>query len=123
MGRMNCFLAAVLIACIYISVLTTVSFAELSTAEEFSKIACKATLKTIQADKRRWAEDHSMPEDATPTWNDLVPAYRKSIPMCRYSVDGYAPYTLGKVKEPPTCTIKEHNLTSAEFDEVERVFR
>ena len=74
--------------------------------------ACKSRLIQIYVAKQVWAVDKNMPKDATPTNNDLVPEYLHTLPACPSG----GTYTIGKVSECPTCSIKEHNLTPSEFE-------
>ena len=67
--------------------------------------ACQANLIQINGAKQVWAIDNNKLENATLTWKDLVPKYIHSKPTCA----GGGIYTLGKVNENPTCSVKEHN--------------
>jgi hypothetical protein len=80
--------------------------------------SCKRNLKNLQATKVMWALDTNKPDDALPVQGDLVPYYIKMMPIC--SSGGV--YTLGKVNEPPTCSIKEHNPDSSKFNKATKQF-
>jgi hypothetical protein len=71
-----------------------------------SKNACLSNMKQIAAAKESWIK-HKSTHDV-PTWSDLAaeedPALRV-IPECPRG----GTYTIGKISEPPTCSIAEHN--------------
>ena len=70
--------------------------------------ACKHNLRTIADAKTNWAQaEHKTPND-TPSWSDLVGTnrYLESRPEC--ARDGM--YSLGRVIEPPQCTVPGHVL-------------
>lgn len=75
---------------------------------------CMGMLQSIQEAKHFWAYDNHKSVDSTPTWEDLFPKYMKLKPICRSG----GTYTIGKVNEAATCSIKEHNLTD---DEVKKI--
>ena len=59
----------------------------------------------IDAAKRSWAQDHNAKLDDTPTEDDLLPYFRRSMPRCPAG----GTYTIGKVSELPQCSIAKHN--------------
>ena len=67
---------------------------------------CRLELQRIAEAKERWARDHGGTND-TPTWSDL---YDGKHPKCPGSG---GEYILGKVGEPPRCTIANHNLDAS----------
>lgn len=61
---------------------------------------CVNQLRMIDGAKEQWVLENDKTTNDTPTWDDIVP-YLKSKPVCP---DGGI-YTLGRVGEPPTCSI------------------
>src|SRR5579883_1510091 len=66
--------------------------------------ACARNLELIAQGKRAWAESNNKGPDDTPTEADLM-SFVRHMPTCPAG----GTYTLGKVGEPPTCSIPAHN--------------
>ena len=64
---------------------------------------CAARLKTISDAKQHWANALNRSADDVPTIDDLR-VYLRGMPECPAG----GTYTLGKVSEPPHCSIAEH---------------
>ena len=64
-------------------------------------------MKQIVGAKEMWMTEYNKSTNDIPAWSDLVgpDAYLKDIPHCQSG----AAYTIGKISEPPTCSIAEHN--------------
>jgi hypothetical protein len=64
-------------------------------------------MKCITGAKVSWMIERNKTTNDTPTWADLVGSdgYLKSLPRC----PGGGTYTIGKISEPPSCSIAEHN--------------
>ncbi|MDO8535755.1 MAG: hypothetical protein Q7S30_01910 [Candidatus Omnitrophota bacterium] len=73
--------------------------------------ACMANLRMIYGAKKVWAIDKNKTADSTPAWDDLIPTYMRWQPTCLLK----GTYTIGRVDELPTCSIKEHNPDPSEF--------
>ncbi|HUB86342.1 MAG TPA: hypothetical protein VMB22_00505 [Verrucomicrobiae bacterium] len=68
---------------------------------------CIANLRLIDQAKQQWAQINSKPDDAIPTAKDLAPFLPGGVfPVCPSG----GTYTIGKVGEPPTCSIPGHAL-------------
>jgi hypothetical protein len=65
---------------------------------------CKVNLRMIADAKELWASSNQKTENDTPTWDDLRPYMRGAKPQC----PGGGVYTIGRVGEPPSCSIPEH---------------
>jgi hypothetical protein len=68
-------------------------------------MSCATYLRIIDGAKHRWAEQHGAGLTDTPTEDDLQPYFRHGMPKCR----GGGTYTIGKISEPPQCSIAAHN--------------
>src|SRR5258708_28317873 len=73
--------------------------------------ACINRLRQIDGAKQYWALEHglSWTSDVSITWQDIGPYINRGGSgrlWCPYG----GRYTLGKISEPPTCSIKRHNL-------------
>jgi hypothetical protein len=75
--------------------------------ERSAKIACMAGIKQTAGVKEMWRRDQDKGANDTPAWPDLVgqDRYLRVILECPRG----GPYTIGKMSEPPTCSIAEHN--------------
>jgi len=74
----------------------------------FAKSSCIANLKQIDGAKVTWAlENHKSNTDEPSTADLFGPTrYMHDVPVCEQG----GTYTLGKVLEPPRCTIPYHSL-------------
>jgi hypothetical protein len=70
--------------------------------------ACKSNLGTIADAKTRWAQAEHKTTNDTPSWSDLIgpSRYLRSQPECARG----GMYSLGRVGEPPHCTLPGHTL-------------
>jgi hypothetical protein len=71
------------------------------------KATCFANLKQIDGAKESWMLEYNKTTNEIPVWPDLVRprGYMIDIPRCPRG----GAYTIGKISEPPTCSIAEHN--------------
>jgi hypothetical protein len=70
--------------------------------------ACINILRSIDGAKNQWAMEHNQNSNAVPTWEDIG-AYiytNDGIPRCPQG----GVYTIGRVGEPPHCSIMSHNM-------------
>lgn len=67
---------------------------------------CVSNLKYLEGAKEQWAMQHKMDAGTEVTWDELVPAYIETVPVCLTG----GTYTLGEVGTAPTCTVKGHVL-------------
>ncbi len=67
---------------------------------------CKLRLRMIYDAKLHWAEGNQKTAGDTPTSDDLRPYLRGAVLKCP---EGGA-YTIGRVDEPPKCSIPGHAL-------------
>jgi hypothetical protein len=68
-------------------------------------IGCAGNLRFLQTTKERWMQDQNADLTNTPTMDDLQPYFIHGTPKCP---EGGA-YTIGKISEPPQCSIAAHN--------------
>src|SRR6185437_5515042 len=73
------------------------------------KNVCINNLRAIDRAKQQWALEHSKSADDTPTPEDLNPYIPGGYDHLHCPADGE--YTIGKVSEPPTCSIPDHTLS------------
>src|SRR5262245_18648872 len=69
-----------------------------------ARYTCITALKILEGAKASWALDLHKSSNDTPTWNDLAagtPPYLSCRPECP---EGGA-YTLGRVRDLPTCSV------------------
>jgi len=71
------------------------------------KYACISSLKGIDNAKEIWAVEAGSVSVAAPGWDDLVPLYLQSIPVCPAG----RTYDIKDTDERPTCTIEGHSLS------------
>ena len=82
----------------------------LSARNTSRKNGCINNLRLIDNAKQQWALFCDAAENAVPAWSDLVYApgtgngYLAKTPACRAG----GTYTLGEVREQPTCSIAGH---------------
>jgi type II secretory pathway pseudopilin PulG len=72
------------------------------------KNICVNNLRVINNAKQQWALENHKTGDDTPTPEDLNPYISGGYARLRCPKDGE--YTIGKVSEPPTCSIPSHTL-------------
>src|SRR5258705_10798333 len=72
-----------------------------------AKSSCYACLRQIEGAKWTWMIDYNKTTNDIPTWADLVGehGYMRKIPQCPRG----GTYTLGRLEEPPLCSIPKHN--------------
>ena len=70
--------------------------------------ACVANLKAIATAKAQWATDEHKTTNDTPTWTELVGTNRYLTYRLECAEGGS--YAIGRVGEPPTCTLTNHKL-------------
>ena len=75
--------------------------------ETAEKNACIANLKQLQGAVQVWAIDTGAASDATPTSDELVPNYLKSMPKCKGTA-----YAIPAVSADPVCpgSVSGHTL-------------
>ena len=66
--------------------------------------ACVENLRRIELAKQQWAVENHRTTNDVPTWDDLRPYIGKS-PGEVLRCPGGGTYTLGRVGEPPRCSI------------------
>jgi len=66
--------------------------------------ACAQNLQIVAQGKKLWADANHKGADDVPTMDELI-TFVRHAPTCPSG----GTYTLGKVSEPPTCSIAEHN--------------
>jgi hypothetical protein len=73
--------------------------------------ACINRLRQIDGAKQLWALEHGLSptNDAPVTWQDIEP-YIKHGPSGRLWCPAGGRYTIGKLCDPPVCSIKTHKL-------------
>jgi len=71
--------------------------------------ACVNNLRQIIAAKEQWAQEQHKNTNDVPAWDDLK-SYVPQRPVC----PGGGTYTLGRVNEPPTCSLggQDHSLSA-----------
>ena len=70
--------------------------------------ACINNLRQIDAAKNEWALEHEKTATNTPTAQDLDPYIKGGFSSLQCPAGGS--YTIGRLDEPPTCSIPEHKL-------------
>ena len=111
MIKQNFTLVEIMIVVAIIGLLATIAIPSFVSARNTSrKNGCINNLRVIDGAKQQWAIFSDAAEDAVPSWTDLVaPAgslngYIRRTPVCRSG----GIYTLGEVREQPTCSIGGH---------------
>jgi hypothetical protein len=106
-----------IIATVFLAVVLIVSIrAFLIARSEKASAPCINNLRQIVAAKDQWAIEKSKTTNDVPTWDDIRPyfpsAWTNNIPICP---DG-GTYTIGRIGEPPTCSIggRSHTLPEGE---------
>lgn len=88
-----------------------------SHSDEF---ACLKNLRAIQIAKEYWMRDNHKSRDDVPVWDDLKTTLAMAGPSLKCPDGGT--YTIGKVGDPPACSIGTHNhiLDPAEVEQIRR---
>jgi hypothetical protein len=83
--------------------------AHLDTPSSFD--ACINRLRQLDGAKQQWAFEHgiSATNEAVVTWRDVAP-YLRFGPSGRLWCPHGGSYTLGRLTDLPTCSIKAHHL-------------
>src|SRR5439155_10524678 len=72
--------------------------------------ACINNLRQLDGAKQQWALEHNKTTNDLPSWDDIRPYIKLTssgaLPPCTKG----GTYTLGRVDEPPRCTVMEHNM-------------
>ena len=96
-----------LASCIALAACTAAVVQVLRTRAQESIKRCLVILDSIDGSKQAWAVEHKMGPDALPTWDDLNP-YIKSPPPSWAQCPSGGTYTIGRVRELPSCSIASH---------------
>jgi hypothetical protein len=88
-------------------VLALPNFVTCKPRDPFEGASCITRLKIIEGSKATWSIEHSKNTNDVISWDDIRPYLGKAIPVCPAG----GTYTLGRLSEPPTCTIPEHKLS------------
>jgi hypothetical protein len=101
-----------IIATLFVAVVLIVSIrAFLIARSETASAPCINNLRQIDAAKNQWMLENSKTTNVVPIWADILPYLSKSqMPTCP---DG-GTYTIGRIGEPPTCSIGGRNHTLPE---------
>jgi hypothetical protein len=75
----------------------------------YSLNACINKLRQLDGAKQQWALEHEASITNVVTWRDIAP-YLRPGPSGRLWCPNGGSYTLGRVCDPPTCSIKAHRL-------------
>ena len=67
---------------------------------------CLANLKNIYGAKALWAMDNPLRQEEEPAWDELIPDYIEERPICPER----GVYTIGTIREDPSCSISYHVL-------------
>ena len=106
LGYVNLALSIILIP-IYLAIAIPAFVKARDNAE---KSSCINNLRMIDSAKEQWAMDNDKKEGDVPAWSDLLGTapkdYLKTSPICRK----HGSYTVGKIGEPPTCSVPKHSL-------------
>ncbi|MDD5085973.1 MAG: hypothetical protein PHE61_08070, partial [Candidatus Omnitrophica bacterium] len=96
---------SVVIAIFVIGLLAAIAIPNFVRAKGMAQVAvCRANLSAINTAKQMWAMDTGATDEAVPTWEDLVPKYLATKPVC--GVGGT--YNIGSVGSLPTCSIGDN---------------
>ncbi len=77
--------------------------------DPFEGNSCINRLRMIDGSKQQWMLEHQKTTNDVVTWDDIRPYLSregKAIPACPAG----GTYTLGRLSEPPTCSIPGHKL-------------
>jgi len=102
-------LVEIMIVVAIIGLLAAIAIPNLVTArKKATRQACISTLKAINGAKANWALDMKKSDSDVPTDADLFgpDKYIETKPSCPAG----GTYTLGSVREKPTCSIPDHVL-------------
>src|SRR5436190_15224099 len=102
-------LVEIMIVVAIIGLLAAIAIPNLVTArKKAQRQACISTLKAIEGAKANWALDMKKGDADVPTDADLFgpDKYIETKPTCPAG----GSYTLGAVREKPTCSVPEHVL-------------
>lgn len=102
-------LVEIMIVVAIIGLLAAIAIPNLVTArKKAQRQACISTLKAIDGAKANWALDMKKSDADVPTEADLFGSdkYIETKPTCPAG----GTYTLGAVREKPTCSVPEHAL-------------
>jgi prepilin-type N-terminal cleavage/methylation domain-containing protein len=94
-------LVEIMIVVLIIGILLAIAVPNFMTARDNSRAqACVSNLEEISAAKEQYAMDARLTDNATPTSNNLVPAYIKTMPTCPAS----GTYAINTIATNPTCS-------------------
>ena len=72
--------------------------------------ACINNLRQLDGAKQQWGLEYKKSTNDIPTWDDIRPYIRQTpsgqMPPCTST----GTYTLGRLDEPPRCSVMEHNM-------------
>ena len=71
------------------------------------RAACMNHLIQIDGAKQEWKLEHKKTDADVPTWEDLKPYITRNIEL---KCPAGGSYTIGKIGEPPSCSITNHSL-------------
>src|SRR6266446_2482340 len=76
-----------------------------------SSNACINNLRQLDGAKQQWALAHNKATNDVPSWDHIRPYVKLSpsgeLPRCTRG----GAYTLGRIDEPPSCAVMEHNMS------------
>ena len=75
---------------------------------------CVSNLQEIQTAKLAWAADTAASQNASPTWDDLVPKYLTKKPVCPKG----GTYSIGTVASYPKCSVGDNNTPRESDDHI-----
>src|SRR3954466_9955869 len=102
-------LVEIMIVVAIIGLLAAIAIPNLVTArKKAQRQACISTLKAIEGAKANWALDYKKGDGDVPNEGDLFGGdkYIEKKPTCPAG----GTYTLGTVREKPTCSVEGHGL-------------
>jgi hypothetical protein len=111
-----------ILGCGVLACVAVAAFLHFARASAYSPMnACVNNLQRIKMAKEQWALEHTRTTSDVPTWADLRPYFPKDFPDGKDWSNGLpicpsgGTYTIGRVGQLPTCTIRYHTLDPAQM--------